>query len=343
MRKPVVPGEDKRESPDYLRLSMAAAIVLGLKAGRFYRNASLGCMNLLMTYDKGCSANCSYCGLQKVRDGEYSDKSFIRVEWPVYRLSEIIERIKACKDKVKRVCLSQITNPHVSEDTRVILDKLRSLNIPISVLVSPTVLTCDDIKYYKENGVSMIGVAFDLATPELFNKNRGEGVNGPHNWQHYEKILSAAREVFGKNRVGVHLIVGLGETEKDMLSLIQRLHDNDVLVHMFSFYPEVSSLLKDRPQPPVEKYRRIQFGRYLIVKNLSHADRMSFNADGDVADFGINNDVRDRVIDKGTPFMTSGCPHCTRPYGDCEPGEDIRSYPFPLDETDIRKIRGQLV
>ena len=34
-------------SPEYVRLSLAAAMTLGFAEGRFYRNARLGCINLL--------------------------------------------------------------------------------------------------------------------------------------------------------------------------------------------------------------------------------------------------------------------------------------------------------
>ena len=37
----------------------------------------------------------------------------------------------------------------------------------------------------KKAGADMIGVAIDLATPELFDKYRGKGVGGPHKWDKY--------------------------------------------------------------------------------------------------------------------------------------------------------------
>ena len=57
------------ESPRYLRMSLAAAMTLGLKPGRFYRNAKLYCINLLLTYRAGCAARCAYCGLSKNGNG----------------------------------------------------------------------------------------------------------------------------------------------------------------------------------------------------------------------------------------------------------------------------------
>ena len=76
----------KKESPEYLRTSTAAAITLGFIPGRFYRDAKLYCINLLLTYEDGCRGACAYCGLARNRkEGD----SFIRVGWPTYPLNEI--------------------------------------------------------------------------------------------------------------------------------------------------------------------------------------------------------------------------------------------------------------
>ncbi len=59
--------ESLLESPQSLRMSLAAAMTLGFKPGLFYRNARLYCINLLLTYRLGCSARCAYCGLSTIR------------------------------------------------------------------------------------------------------------------------------------------------------------------------------------------------------------------------------------------------------------------------------------
>ena len=46
-----------------------------------------------------------------------------------------------------------------------------------------------------------------------------------------------AVDVFGRNKVGVHLIVGLGETEKEMIKVVQQAHGMGAKTHLFSFYP----------------------------------------------------------------------------------------------------------
>ena len=49
-------------SPEYVQMSTAAAITLGVTDGRMYRCECTRCLNLLLTYPEGCRANCAYCG-----------------------------------------------------------------------------------------------------------------------------------------------------------------------------------------------------------------------------------------------------------------------------------------
>ncbi|MDP7436894.1 MAG: hypothetical protein QGH91_03655, partial [Candidatus Marinimicrobia bacterium] len=96
-------------SPDYVRISMAAAIELGLKPGRIH-GCGCGCINLLQNYPEGCFANCSYCGLARERPGLAEENSFIRVDWPLFSTDLIAEKIaeKEAENTVGRVCISQV-------------------------------------------------------------------------------------------------------------------------------------------------------------------------------------------------------------------------------------------
>lgn len=338
-----------KESPQYLRMSLAAAMTLGLKPGRFYRNARLYCINLLLTYRGGCAARCAYCGLSSKRDGKYSEKSFIRVTWPTHSLDTIIDRIGERLDRIKRICISQITNKHAISDTIEICKRLRkSFDVPVSLLISPTILTRTDLVDFKGAGADKIGVAIDLATPELFDKFRGKGVGGPHKWETYHQCLADAIDIFGAGNAGSHFVTGMGETEQEMVQAIQSIQDMGGWTHLFSFYPEADSQLKDHPMPPMDQYRRIQLARYLMDENMSRAENMTFDQNGRILDFGIEKEHLDRVIDTGEPFRTSGCEGydgqvaCNRPYANSRPGPDIRNFPFPPEKEDILRIRKQM-
>jgi biotin synthase len=338
------------QSPEYLRMSLAAAMTLGFKRGLFYRNARLHCINLLLTYPEGCIGKCAYCGLSGTRSGDYSRKSFIRVQWPTFSLEETIERISARRDRVKRICISMITRRRAVEDTKTICRTLlSSFDIPVSLLVCPTLLGQEDLVDFKQAGADKVGVAIDLATPDLFDRFRGKGMQGPHKWETYWGCLSDSLGVFGQGNAGAHFMVGMGETEKEMCAAIQRVKDMGGGTHLFSFYPEGNSLMADHPLPPMETYRRVQLARYLIDQGTGRADRFDYDDAGRIQGFGIPEDDLERVIETGEPFRTSGCTGrdgevaCNRPFGNSPPGPGIRNYPFSPTPEDVARIRWQML
>lgn len=337
------------ESPEHLRMSLAAAMTLGFKKGLFYRNAKPHCINLLLTYREGCAARCAYCGLSNTRPGVYEQKSFIRVTWSTYPLDGIIKRILQRRVHIKRICISMITRKRVVRDTKNICSQLRdTFDIPVSILVSPTILKHSDMASLKEAGADRIGVAIDLATPALFAKYRGSGVGGPHRWETYWDCLSHALRVFGDGHAGPHFIVGMGETEKEMCDAIQRARDIGGRTHLFSFFPEGNSAMADRPVPPLDQYRRMQLARYLIDNRLSRAEHFIFDPGGQVLEFGLSRKDVNEVVESGDSFRTSGCEGydgevaCNRPFANSRPGPDMRNYPFPPKPRDISRIRKQI-
>ncbi len=346
----------KNESPEFLQTSLAASMTLGFRTGKFYRDAKLYCVNLLLTYSNGCKAACAYCGLNKDRhiDGNEQDKSFIRVEWPIYRLDQIIEALNSQKcDHVERICVSMVTNKRAVEDILTVNKKIKSQTDKlISSLIAPTIITKDWLIDLKKSGTDKVGVAIDAATPELFKRLRGVGVKGPHRWEKYWEIVQESIKVFKKGNVGIHLIVGLGETEEEMAYTFQKVHDMGAEIHLFSFFPESNSLLQDKAQPGIGQYRRIQLLRYLLSKNLIHYENLIFNTQGQIIEYGIDDDIIEDIINLGKAFKTSGCPGktlevaCNRPYANSTPFQaymgECRNFPFDPSPEDIKLIRKQL-
>ena len=176
------------ESPAGVRMSLAAAMTLGFAPGSFYRGARLFCINLLLTYKSGCAGRCAYCGLSRTRGAEASEggKSFIRVPWPVFSLEQVIAAIRERASRVKRVCISMVTNRRAVQDTAAICAQIRgAVDVPVSLLIAPTIVSKSDLLDFRAAGADKIGVAIDLATPELFDRYRGAGVGGPHVWNRY--------------------------------------------------------------------------------------------------------------------------------------------------------------
>ena len=338
-------------SPETVRLSIAAAMTLRLKPGKFYRNARLGCINLLMEYDDGCRANCQYCGQAAEVSSGPDCKSLIRVEWPSYPLGKVIMATKKAAERdpfVQRVCISALNSPGAPKDLVEMVKQVKAgTGLKVSTLITPSLFKRVDLERIKAAGAENATVAVDAATPELFEKLRGKGANGPHRWDRYISGVREAVAVFGNgdHGVGVHLIIGLGETEEEAIGFIQGCYDMGARVHLFSFFPEKGSAMEKWSQPPMEQYRRVQLARYLIDNKESRFEGMSFDA-GRLVEFGLPGDRIQDIIQKGTAFMTTGCPGCNRPYANETPTQAmkglLRNYPFPPSPQDVKIIENQI-
>jgi len=335
----------EKQSPEYAKMSHATAISLGLMHNRMYRCAVNRCVNLLVHYPEGCSANCAYCGLAKKRPGTYGEKSFIHVEWPLFSLGEIIDAINRAPGYVKRTCISMITNGKCRDHTLAMTEQLTgSTNLPVSILTSPTILDEDFLYQVKRCGADKVGVALDLATPGLFDQYRGKGVSGPHRWEKYWQFMKDSLAVFGPHNVGAHLMVGMGETEKEMVTLMDQLRQMGVDNHLFAFFAEEDSSLGNMPQPPWSAYLKIQLARHLIENEMSTSDQMEFNEKGSIMDFGVDPERIEAAIQSGIPFMTTGCLDdkgevaCNRPFGNCLPDVQQWNYPYRPNREEINLI-----
>ncbi len=344
-------------SPEYVQLSTAAALTLGIMQGKMYRCACTRCLNLLLTYPEGCRANCAYCGLARHREAErdFADRNFIRVDWPAVPMEEIVDIVARDVDAspFHRMCISMITHPRSDDDTVAVLkawtNRIDPDAMPVSILSNPTTMQRTDVENLKNLGADIFTVALDAATPDIFDRTRGKGVQSPHKWKKYWEILMDAHDIFGPGKFGAHIIVGMGETESDVLQLVQQLVDLGGHSHMFCFFPEQGSLMDHLPATPRDQWRRVQLARYLIDYREVRVDQMGFDGQGRVTDFGIPKSELDGVIDAGVAFRTSGCPGkfqddisaCDRPYGDSPPS-NIASFPFQPVKKDLKIIRRQL-
>lgn len=339
-------------SPDYVRISTAAALALGLKPGRVWRDARCTCINLLEHYPQGCYANCIYCGLARERPGLPEENTFIRVAWPIYPTDRVVEGIaeKEKEREIGRVCVSQVQDHRANADLIDIIGRVRERvpEVPISALINATSLDESWLLRIKGAGVDMIGVGLDAATPERFYCTRGRGVASSHDWDHHWKIIRAARRMFGPFKVNCHVVVGLGETDRDLVNLFWRFKSEQIAGYLFSFNPEPGSAMQDSPRPALVRWRRIQLVKYLIECTGLPRGALEFDPTGALSGVHAPAEMVQSAIDSGRAFMTQGCPDrggalaCNRPYGSYRPGEEFRDYPFAPLPDDLRTIRTQL-
>ena len=338
-------------SPDYVRISMAAAIELGLKPGRIH-GCGCGCINLLQNYPEGCFANCSYCGLARERPGLAEENSFIRVDWPLFSTDLIAEKIaeKEAENSVGRVCISQVQDSRANDDLIKITRKVHiaAPEVPLSGLINATTMTVPFLEQLKEEGIDIIGYGLDAVTEELFIKTRGKEASGPHDWDYHWEMVRAARKIYGPMNVNCHLIVGLGETDRDLVDMLYRLKSEEIAGYLFSFNPEPGTTLQYQTQQPIKRHRRVQLAKYLIEEKNVERNVFQFDENGFITSIDSDEDLIQNTINEGNPFMTNGCPDrdgvmaCNRPYGSYRPGEEFRDYPFKPTGDELTVIREQM-
>jgi len=349
----LTPEVETRISPDFVRISAASAMALRLQSGRFSRNFEFGGINILLNYENGCLADCGYCGLAHTRPGTYEEKSFIRVEWPLVETDLLVDRMVQHADKMTRLCISQVTHGSSHEDTVTITKKIVSkIDTPLSILIAPPVLNRERLQEYKDMGVDMIGVGLDAVTEKVFRQHRTDVPNGSLKWDNYWDIINISRDIFGPWKVNAHTVVGLGESDKDMIDMFFLLKEKQIFPYLFSFNPEPDSRMGDWDKADIKRWRRIQLVKHLIEKYGLRPDAITFDEKGNIVKLVTDkNKISDVIshLDGGIPFMTNGCPGpdgevgCTRPYGSYKPSEQYRDFPFRPASDDVTQIRKELV
>ena len=214
-------------------------------------------------------------------------------------------------------------------------------SIPISIALPP--LELDQIQHLFDLGVDRVAISLDAATPKLFDTIKGNGAKGPFRWEQHNSALQNALSVFGAGRTTTHIIIGLGETDEQAITLFQEFTDQGITIGLFPFTPISGTALAKQHRPSIKRYRRIQLAHFLIQNQLAHLDQMKFNSpQKQLVHIDLPLGTLREVIECGTAFQTSGCPSCNRPFFTENPGGPLYNYPRPPNETEIKEIRNQL-
>ncbi len=192
----------------------------------------------------------------------------------------------------------------------------------------------------KNIGVTELVIPLDACTLELFDKVKGKGAGGPYSWEGHLEGLKRGSRIFDK--VGTHLIIGLGESDEDAVKIIDELHRSSINIALFSYtyIPGAQLVMKNMEKAgdeTIRHYRNVQVARYLIMKDLSAYSDMRF-IDGAMLDFGVDSNAILRLIEDGVAFRTSGCPDCNRPMAN-ETFSRIYNFPREPDEREKEAIK----
>ncbi len=158
-----------------------------------------------ITLSEGCIFGCRYCA---VPNGPCRYKTPDDVEALVL---PVLDRIDAIS------ITSGVLDSVEADETRAlaVVSRVMRFGIPVGVSIYPTLETPGRLH---DLGVSEVKFNVETATADLFAE-MCPGLDYDLVW----KVLAASVRLFGKNRVYSNVIMGLGETDEEMVACIRRL------------------------------------------------------------------------------------------------------------------------
>ena len=302
-----------------IRLSLGTAIELGLIN---QKNDIPPTTAYVMVGDK-CNNKCAFCS-QSTESSTRRDR-LSRVIWPEYTQKEILKAFKKYKGKnIKRICIQSMASDEAHDNVEKFISYIKDdITMPISL--SAKLEKDEDIQRFFSMGVDKIGIAIDAASKPLY-----ENIKGTNYEEKLDFVTSMAKRYKGK--ISTHIIVGLGETHKDIYDLYTYLVNNNITVSLFAFTPVRGTKMEKVKQPPIQSYRKVQLMTYMI--NKGYDNNHFYFKDGDLVNIKLDNEIKSD-INKGYPFEIRGCKNCNRPYYNERPGSTIYNYSRTLTESEI--------
>ena len=302
------------------KLSIGTAGAVGL---RKLKTNALPTTAYIMLGEK-CTRNCAFCA--QARESTAAAKFLSRVVWQEVPEDNAIESIKDAyiKGKIQRACLQVVNRPDSLSVVKNAIEELTKAKVP--VVVSGYITSVEEAGELLNLGADRLGIAMDVATPELFTKIKGGS------WEkRWNLISSCARAYPGK--ITTHLIVGLGETEKEMFETIKLCYKEGITVGLFAFTPLKGTAMEKSNPPDIKRYRRLQIALGLLKKGIK-AENIICD-DEEIIRCDASN--AQELLSDGDCFRTSGCDNCNRPFYNERPGQILYDYPWKLSEEEVEE------
>ncbi|MEM2965302.1 MAG: radical SAM protein [Candidatus Bathyarchaeia archaeon] len=322
--------------PNLIRASYGTAVRLGLIRGLV--NVHPTAAYFLAFFPGRCSASCTFCAQSS--SSKTPIHKLARVTWPTFDFSLVLRRLKYNQTVFRRLCVQSLNYPGFFDDLISIIAGVKDVcSTPISVSAQP--LKKGQVTELREIGVERLSIPLDGASPRIFEKVKGRMVNGPYQWDEQLDALINAVKVFGEGFVTTHLIVGLGESDREAVDLMFKMNDIGVLTSLFAFTPLKGTALEDRPPPSLTRYRLLQAVNYLIYEKELNDESLEFDGEGGIKRIYVSRRGLS-ILSSGEPFRTYGCPGCNRPFYNENVSGPIYNYPRPLSVEEAREATNHL-
>jgi len=312
---------------DLVRVSLGTAGVLRLADVRM---DAVPTTAYLMVGER-CAMRCAFC--TQARDSQAPTQALSRITWPPFAREQVVWTLAEAfsRGRIRRGCLQVTVSEGSFPQTLALLQEIKRVcQVPMDASFLPQDMGQFGALF--DAGLDHLGFGIDAASERVFRQVKGGS------WRRVWELMEATACRF-PGQVAAHLIVGLGESEREMLQTLQVLHDLGLVVGLFAFTPVQGTFLADRLPPELDAYRRIQAARWLMVHDLARTTDFTFTPDGQLECLGRPDWWE--LLASGEAFRTSGCPDCNRPFYNERPGGVMYNYPRPLTSEEAAVALGQ--
>lgn len=322
---PIAPPAGQLAPDGKLRASAGTAAALGL--------VSLACDDAPTTayvmVGEGCARDCAFCA--QARSSSARADKLSRVTWPEFDSARLAPALRdaAVAGTIRRACAQVVGTPDAVSRAIDAVSFLKASAASTGLAVSVSFSASSSMEHVDAliaAGADRVALPIDAANPTLYQQVKGHSM---------ERALALIRQCAARHpgHISTHLIAGLGETEEDILRLAAEMISIGVTCGLFAFTPIPGTRMAHASPPPLDSYRRVQLGMWLLCRGATIRE-LEF-ANGRLT--GISAVVAAWAHDPrraAQAFQTSGCPDCNRPYYNERPGHVPYNYPRPLDETE---------
>jgi biotin synthase len=288
-----------------VKVSYAPAVIMGIKKGKLGFEMPTA---YIMIGEK-CIYNCSFCA--QAREAKSDKNHLSRITWPETSYDEFIKSFDP--KKFKRICLQVVSSKDYEKELDKILEFLKDKDILVSVSIRPKNEKEVEGLFEKYN-IDNMGISIDVPEKNLFEKIRGT------KYDKYMEILINSSKKF-LHKITTHVIVGLGETDLDIVKFILKMKKNNINVSLFAFTPIVGTKFENLEKPSLKRYRKIQYAKEIIDNNEVKIEEFKFDNKGNL------KELPNYHINKEESIKTSGCTWCTRPFYNDSPNKTLYNIP----------------
>ncbi len=312
-----------------IRVSAGTAACLGLSSNRMDSYPTTA----YLLSGKKCQMKCAFCP-QGTGENEVLNR-LGRISWPEYSWNDVEAALSKAKGRgLERICLQSVRHIEGIKPLFDIIKRIKKItSLPLSL--SSWIGDEEEAAALIEAGIDRISVSIDVINPFAF-----EEIKGGIQEDRFDLLLRCSEKL--PDRMSTHLICGLGETEYEALKMINRLLQAKITVALFAFVPLKGTAMENLQPPPVDYYRRIQAGYFLLKEGKADFNSFEFE-NGRLISYGLEEHELIAFLSDGKAFQTSGCMGCNRPYYNERPGRIIYNYHRPLSRNELKKAILQLL